>query len=173
MLGLSDRLRSVFVPYFRYLLDPIAAHLGGSAPDAADGPRKKRKKRSIAVAVMGDTSSDPAVVEDTWRLRLKVGTGYVVSPSGCLGCFSDAESCITGLVDERLNLWCQNSGKSALVQYAFDCAEVLFCHMCNLQLCVCMLTAFLHCRSAQVHAQQVCCSACSWHLVEQHFCMVR
>ena len=78
MLGLSERLRSVFVPYFRYLLDPMAAHLGGGSSNAADGPRKKRKKRSSAVAVMGDSSSDPAVVEDTWRLRLKVGSVHVV-----------------------------------------------------------------------------------------------
>ena len=72
VLGLSERLRSVFVPYFRYLLDPIAAHLGGSSAEAADAPRRKRKKRSSAVAVMGDTSDDPVVIEDTWRLRLKV-----------------------------------------------------------------------------------------------------
>lgn len=72
MLGLSERLRSVFVPYFRYLLDPIAAHLGATSSEAADGPRKKRKKRSSAAVAVTTDDSDAPAVEDTWRLRLKV-----------------------------------------------------------------------------------------------------
>ena len=73
MLGLAERLRSVFVPYFRYLLEPIAAHLGGGTADA-EGPRRKKKKKSSSgvVAVADDASTEPAVVEDTWRLRYKV-----------------------------------------------------------------------------------------------------
>lgn len=71
VLGLTERLRSVFVPYFRYLLDLIAAQLGGPSGDA---PRKKKKKKtgSVAVAVGDESSGEPAVVEETWRLRFKV-----------------------------------------------------------------------------------------------------
>lgn len=73
VLGLTHWLKRVFVPYYRYLLDPIAAHMGGSTDSAGgDAPRKKRKKRSNTVTVMGDASSDPKDVEDSWRLRLKV-----------------------------------------------------------------------------------------------------
>ena len=74
VLGLTERLRSVFVPYFRYLLDSIAAQLGGSLADAGEAPRKKKKKRSTsaALAVGDDASEEPHVVEDTWRLRFKV-----------------------------------------------------------------------------------------------------
>ena len=73
VLGLADRLRSVFVPYFRYLLDPIAAHLGGTGSDGERHKRKKKKKSSTAVVAVADESSDePSVVEDTWQLRYKV-----------------------------------------------------------------------------------------------------
>ncbi len=73
VLGLTERLRSVFVPYFRYLVDPIAAHLGGSAVEA-EGHRRKKKKKSTAgmLAVADESSTEPGVVEDTWRLRFKV-----------------------------------------------------------------------------------------------------
>lgn len=74
VLGLTERLRSVFVPYFRYLLDLIAAQLGGASADAGAAPRKKKKKKtgSVAVAVGDESSGEPAVVEDTWRLRFQV-----------------------------------------------------------------------------------------------------
>ena len=74
VLGLTDRLRSVFVPYFRYLLDSIAAQLGGASGDAGVAPKRKKKKKSssVAVAVGDEGSEEPAVVEDTWRLRFKV-----------------------------------------------------------------------------------------------------
>ena len=74
VLGLTERLRSVFVPYFRYLLDLIVAQLGGASGDAGTAPRKKKKKKtgSVAVAVGDESSGEPAVVEDTWRLRFKV-----------------------------------------------------------------------------------------------------
>ena len=73
VLGLTERLRSVFVPYLRYLVDPIAAHLGGSAVEA-EGHRRKKKKKSTAgmLAVADESSTEPGVVEDTWRLRFKV-----------------------------------------------------------------------------------------------------
>ena len=73
VLGLTERLRSVFVPYFRYLLDSIAAQLGGASGDAGAAPkRRKKKSSSVAVAVGDEGSGEPAVVEDTWRLRFKV-----------------------------------------------------------------------------------------------------
>ena len=74
VLGLTERLRSVFVPYFCYLLDSIAAQLGGSLADAGKIPRKKKTKRStsVALAVGDDASREAHVVEDTWRLRFKV-----------------------------------------------------------------------------------------------------
>lgn len=73
VLGLVERLRSVFVPYFRYLVDSIAAHLGGSAVEAEGHIRKKKKKSTAGVlAVADESSTEPGVVEDTWRLRFKV-----------------------------------------------------------------------------------------------------
>lgn len=74
VLGLTERLRSVFVPYFRYLLDSIAAQLGGALGDAGAVPRKKKKKKasSVAVAAGDEASAEPAVIEDTWRLRFTV-----------------------------------------------------------------------------------------------------
>ena len=74
VLGLTGRLRSVFVPYFRYLLDAIAAQLGGAMGDVGAAPRRKKKKKSSSavVAVGDEASGEPVVVEDTWRLRFKV-----------------------------------------------------------------------------------------------------
>ena len=75
VLGLAERLRSVFVPYFRYLLDPIAAHLGAHSNASEGHKRKKKKKSSTAVvAVADETSSEPVIVEGTWQLRYKVGS---------------------------------------------------------------------------------------------------
>lgn len=73
VLGLTDRLRSVFVPYFRYLLDPIAAHLGGGAQEG-EGPKRKKKRKASSgmLAVADKASTEPGAVEDTWRLRHKV-----------------------------------------------------------------------------------------------------
>ena len=84
VLGLTERLRSVFVPYFRYLLDSIAAQLGGVSGDAGAAPKRKKKKKSssVAVAVGDEGSEEPAVVEDTWRLRFKVCCSAHVSCPG-------------------------------------------------------------------------------------------
>ena len=71
--ALTQRLRSVFVPYFRYLLDKAVRHLGGAAV-AASGPgaqpAKKKRKASLSggdgdVAAAGDD-------EASWTLRLRV-----------------------------------------------------------------------------------------------------
>lgn len=72
--ALAERLRSVFVPYFRYLLDLAMAHLAGdaSAADAADKPKKKKQKkqqRDEEAGLEGGSLEDRL---DTWTLRLQV-----------------------------------------------------------------------------------------------------
>ena len=78
VIALTQRLRSVFAPYFRYLLDGALAHLAGGAPSAAVQPKKKRKKSAAVAAaslVAGGEANgggDPALVRDAWLLRLRV-----------------------------------------------------------------------------------------------------
>lgn len=85
VLGLTERLHSVFVPYFRYLLESIAAQLGGALGGAGAAPRRKKKNKSsrVAVALGDEASGEPAVIEDTWRLRFKVHKLMVLSTSAC------------------------------------------------------------------------------------------
>ena len=45
--ALAQRLRSVFVPYYRYVIDGALAHLGSSAATEVQ-PKKKRRKSSLA-----------------------------------------------------------------------------------------------------------------------------
>ena len=45
--ALAQRLRSVFVPYYRYVIDGALAHLASGAAAEAQ-PRKKRRKSSLA-----------------------------------------------------------------------------------------------------------------------------
>lgn len=59
--------RSVFVPYFRYLLAPALEAL--EAAGAATEPRKKRKKKDAAAADADALAPD---AQDQWRLRLQV-----------------------------------------------------------------------------------------------------
>ena len=71
--ALTERLRSVFVPYFRYVLDGAIALLTGQAADASAQPKKKRKK-SKAVEPLGDVvSTDAGIAQNTWLLRFRVG----------------------------------------------------------------------------------------------------
>ena len=44
--ALAQRLRSVFVPYYRYVIDGALAHLGSGAAAEAQ-PRYKRRKSSL------------------------------------------------------------------------------------------------------------------------------
>ena len=67
VVALEDQLRSVFVPYMRYLLDPAIGHLSGAAPAATVPPKKKRKKASLAEPV-GNLGHDA----DVLLLRLQV-----------------------------------------------------------------------------------------------------
>ncbi|CAI5465431.1 unnamed protein product [Closterium sp. Yama58-4] len=59
---LSDKLRSVFVPYFQYLFDIAIRHLVGTA-DAAKGGIKKKRRKSASVAAAAEDSIAQ------WQLR--------------------------------------------------------------------------------------------------------
>ncbi|KAG2446493.1 hypothetical protein HYH02_008484 [Chlamydomonas schloesseri] len=83
--ALTDRLRSVLVPYFRYLLDSAIAHLGGD-DGAAGGVRrgKKKLKRASAAAALAEAEAAAAAAADgaddqaaaqvklAWLLRLRI-----------------------------------------------------------------------------------------------------
>ncbi|KAK9810295.1 hypothetical protein WJX72_008160 [[Myrmecia] bisecta] len=66
--ALTERLRSVFVPYFRHLLDPAIKHLGGKPEE----PVKKKKKKKAAAGVAVGAPAGPVGNEMTWCLRLRV-----------------------------------------------------------------------------------------------------
>lgn len=67
-VALTARLRSVFVPYFKYLMDLALVHLGGEGEGApAKGPAKKKRKQAAGAAEEDETSAD-----DRWELRLQV-----------------------------------------------------------------------------------------------------
>ncbi|CAI5490720.1 unnamed protein product [Closterium sp. Naga37s-1] len=59
---LSDKLRSVFVPYFQYLFDIAIRHLVGTS-DAAKGGIKKKRRKSASVAAAAEDSIAQ------WQLR--------------------------------------------------------------------------------------------------------
>ena len=53
VIALTRRLRAVFVPYFRYLMDAVVAHLGGdvaAGADSAEKPKKKKKRQTLDAA---------------------------------------------------------------------------------------------------------------------------
>ncbi|PNH06163.1 hypothetical protein TSOC_007476 [Tetrabaena socialis] len=75
--ALSDRLRSVLVPYYRYLLEVIVQHLGEGLAGAAGGrPRGKKKlRKSAAAAAEEDGEGDAAALAQqrlSWLLRLRM-----------------------------------------------------------------------------------------------------
>ena len=65
--ALTERLRSVFVPYYRYLADKAAKHLDAVDSAASVGLPKAKKQRKGA-ALSGGSSSSPT----SWVLRLRV-----------------------------------------------------------------------------------------------------
>jgi len=69
---LSERLRSVFTPYFQPLMDPIIAALGHEGTSASAGaPTRKKRKKSGAPLLLGkddDFPSELAPLEATLRL---------------------------------------------------------------------------------------------------------
>ena len=66
--ALAERLRTIFVPYFRYLDDLALATLGAQA--ASQAPPKKKKRTAAGVVAKED---NPAADIDKWRLQLRVG----------------------------------------------------------------------------------------------------
>lgn len=67
--ALAVRLRSVFVPYYRYVMDGAIVHL--TSATAADAqPKKKRKKSSLPSAETRSNADDPHGLR--WVVRLRV-----------------------------------------------------------------------------------------------------
>ncbi len=61
VVALTRRLRAVFVPYFRYLVDAIVGHLGGDAAagsGSAEKPKKKKKRQTLSAGSAGGSSAD-------------------------------------------------------------------------------------------------------------------
>ncbi len=67
---LSERLRSVFTPYFQPLMDPIIAALGHDAAAGSGGPTKKKRKKSGASQLLGKEDLSPELVPLEATLRL-------------------------------------------------------------------------------------------------------
>ena len=65
--ALAERLRSVFVPYFRYLVDKAAKHLSSDASGGSQAGKKRRKQISAA-----DPCAVPEGSVSSWVLRLRV-----------------------------------------------------------------------------------------------------
>lgn len=68
--ALAGRLRSVFVPYFTYLLDGAVLHLAGDGA-AEEGKKAKKKRRKAGSEAPGAALSAQDEVE-RWLLRYKV-----------------------------------------------------------------------------------------------------
>ena len=80
---LADRLRSIFVPYFRYLLDPAVAALEAGGVEQPSKPaKKKRRKSADAEAEPALAPADAAAEENSWRLRTQVRTSTLRSRVG-------------------------------------------------------------------------------------------
>ncbi|KAK9866983.1 hypothetical protein WJX84_002095 [Apatococcus fuscideae] len=65
VIALTRRLRAVFVPYFRYLMDVAVVHLGGSMAatgDEAEKPKKKKKRQQAGVAAADGSSPDGSLL---------------------------------------------------------------------------------------------------------------
>lgn len=67
--ALTQRLRSVFVPYFRYVLDSVVAHLTSDASEQQQPLKKKRRKSKAVEISEGATGAD---AQQVWRLRFRV-----------------------------------------------------------------------------------------------------
>lgn len=77
--ALVDRLRSVLVPYYRYLMDTAVQHLGGDEEAGAGGKArgKKKQKRASSAAAGGEDGLDggeagQVLVRLSWLLRLRI-----------------------------------------------------------------------------------------------------
>ncbi len=73
--NLAEKLRSVFVPYYRHLLDLAVKHLQPAAAAVAAGAVKassKKRRKSGADAAAADAAGAPAGGAAEWVLRLKI-----------------------------------------------------------------------------------------------------
>ncbi|KXZ53244.1 hypothetical protein GPECTOR_7g1138 [Gonium pectorale] len=78
--ALIDRLRSVLVPYYRYLLDSCIQHLtGDDGISGSKGRSKKKQRKGIVAAAAGDDAAGGAASSQqetqarlAWLLRLRV-----------------------------------------------------------------------------------------------------
>ena len=69
--ALALRLRSVFVPYYRGLMDDAIRHLTSAAAAADAQPKKKRRKSSLPAAdAPASSSDDPTGLR--WVVRHRV-----------------------------------------------------------------------------------------------------
>ena len=68
--ALAQRLRSVFVPYYRYVIDGALAHLGSGAATEAQ-PKKKRRKSSLAAGEEAAAQTSQALGLQ-WLVRHRV-----------------------------------------------------------------------------------------------------
>ncbi|MEW5318749.1 MAG: hypothetical protein WDW38_009944 [Sanguina aurantia] len=74
VVALTDRLRSVFVPYFRHLLDLAVQHLGGLESGSSGSKRRKTAQLpgTAAAATPGGDAAWSAEAEDAWVTRVRV-----------------------------------------------------------------------------------------------------
>ena len=71
VVALTRRLRAVFVPYFRYLMDAVVVHLGGDAAggNSAEKPKKKKKRPMLdADPGKGAPADGPLVRFRVWHV---------------------------------------------------------------------------------------------------------
>lgn len=70
-MAIPTQSRSLFVPYFKYLLDGCVRHLTNSGDAKLTGPIPKRKKAKVHVS--GDGKDETGVVSlKSWHLRALV-----------------------------------------------------------------------------------------------------
>ena len=107
----AQRLRSVFVPYFRYLWEPLLAALDRPVTTRA---RKKRKKSKAAAeedaAVAGGESSSWASESD-WHCRVQVGM-YC-----CMQLLLQSGQIQFRLVSEHCPCDCKSNGYGRITEY--------------------------------------------------------
>lgn len=92
--ALVNRLRSVFVPYFRYLMDSIIRYLSLDA--IASQPRKKQRKQQLASDPSPSSSTEDII--QGWVLRIHVLQALNLALLHDVGGFFDSDK-MTRLLD--------------------------------------------------------------------------
>lgn len=71
LVAVSIQFRSLFIPYFKYLLDGCVRHLTNSGDSKYTGLIQKRKKAKVHVS--GDSKEETGLVSlKSWHLRALV-----------------------------------------------------------------------------------------------------